>query len=183
MSNTSNFPMTYGKVPARQRCAVVKSTIFKSPKLGDVFIACEQPESVEAVFNKLSRSTAYKDSIAQDVVIFNRSDALVGNESRAEEVESPWEKMDSAPKDGTEVVLIVKKRAGIPHCQVVGHYMPGGHCIQDHPPISEGWYFWNGCGFDYAAKPLLWMPLPKVNENQLRFIAEQEMATHKAGAA
>jgi len=74
--------------------------------------------------------------------------------------ESQRRDMSSAPKDGTEVVLWVKARAGIPHCCLVGHYMRGGHCIEDHPAIDEGWYFWNGCMFDRAAEPIAWMPLP-----------------------
>lgn len=73
-----------------------------------------------------------------------------------------WRSIDSAPKDGTEVLLVVKMRAGIPGCYLVGHWMPGGHCIEDHPPINEGWYFWNGCMFDKASKPTHWMPLPKM---------------------
>jgi hypothetical protein len=73
-----------------------------------------------------------------------------------------WQPMDTAPKNGDEVLLMVKRRAGIEHCQLVGHYMEGGHCIEDHPPIAAGWYFWNGCMFDKAAEPLWWMPLPAV---------------------
>lgn len=68
--------------------------------------------------------------------------------------------MDSAPLDGTEVVLRVKTRAGCRGKYLVGHYMPGGHCIDDHPPIASGWYFWNGREFDYAAEPEGWMSLP-----------------------
>jgi hypothetical protein len=73
----------------------------------------------------------------------------------------PWQPMTTAPKDGTEVLLKVERRAGIPHKLLVGHYMPGGHCIEDHPAIADGWYFWNGSMFDKAAKPLEWMPLPE----------------------
>ncbi len=69
--------------------------------------------------------------------------------------------MDSAPKDGTEVLLRVKLRAGIPGKWLVGHYMAGGHCIDDHPPIDRGWYFWNGCMFDKASEPIAWLPLPE----------------------
>jgi hypothetical protein len=72
----------------------------------------------------------------------------------------PWRPMKTAPKDGTEIILVVEKRAGIPYQKLVGHWMPGGHCIDDHPPIAEGWYFWNGCMFDKASKPLAWMPIP-----------------------
>ena len=71
-----------------------------------------------------------------------------------------WQPMETAPKDGREVVLAVEMRAGIQHGVLVGHYMPGGHCIEDHPEIDPGWYFWNGCMFDKAAKPTSWMPLP-----------------------
>jgi hypothetical protein len=73
---------------------------------------------------------------------------------------SEWKSMESAPKDGTEVLLLVKARAGIRGKCLVGHWMPGGYCIEDHPAIDEGWYFWNGCMFDLASVPLLWMPLP-----------------------
>lgn len=80
-----------------------------------------------------------------------------------------WKPIDTAPKDGTEVLLMVDRRACMSGCSLVGHYMPGGHCIEDHPPIDAGWYFWNGCMFDTVAKPTHWMPLPpapeKDNEN------------------
>lgn len=71
-----------------------------------------------------------------------------------------WQPIATAPKDGREVLLAVKLRAGMRHCCLVGHYMPGGHCIEDHPPIAPGWYFWNGCMFDGASEPTHWMPLP-----------------------
>lgn len=68
--------------------------------------------------------------------------------------------MKTAPRDGSEVLLQVELRAGIPGKFLVGHWMPGGHCIEDHPAIDEGWYFWNGCQFDKAAKPIGRQPLP-----------------------
>lgn len=71
-----------------------------------------------------------------------------------------WQSMDKAPRDGTEIVLRVTNRAGIQGKCLVGHWMPGGHCIEDHPAIDEGWYFWNGCIFDKTSKPLEWTPLP-----------------------
>ena len=76
------------------------------------------------------------------------------------ELVSKWQPIETAPKDGREVLLKVEKRAGIPGKCLVGHYMPGGHCIEDHPPIDPGWYFWNGCMFDEAAKPIEWAELP-----------------------
>jgi hypothetical protein len=71
-----------------------------------------------------------------------------------------WQPIETAPKDGREVILAVETRAGITHGVLVGHYMPGGHCIEDHPPIADGWYFWNGCMFDKAAIPTHWMDMP-----------------------
>lgn len=70
--------------------------------------------------------------------------------------ELPLLPMETAPKTG-EVLLKVERRAGIPNCYLVGHYMPGGYCIEAHPAIDEGWYFWNGCMFDRAAKPVGWV--------------------------
>jgi hypothetical protein len=71
----------------------------------------------------------------------------------------PLRSMDSAPKDGSEVLLQVELRAGLRGKFLVGHYMPGGHCIEDHPPIEEGWYFWNGGMFDKASRPVGWLPI------------------------
>lgn len=71
-----------------------------------------------------------------------------------------WRDIATAPKDGTEVLLVVEHRSGTPNCCLVGHYMPGGYCIEDHPEIDEGWYFWNGRMFDKASKPTHWQPLP-----------------------
>ena len=76
--------------------------------------------------------------------------------------ENNWQPMKTAPRDGTEVLLVVERRAGMPGMCLVGHWMPGGHCIEDHPPIDEGWYFWTGRMFDKASKPIFWMPLPSV---------------------
>jgi hypothetical protein len=71
--------------------------------------------------------------------------------------------IDSAPKDGREVLLLVAGPGPwAPSRYLVGHYMPGGHCIEDHPPIDAGWYYWNGNIFDREAKPTHWSPLPGV---------------------
>jgi hypothetical protein len=82
--------------------------------------------------------------------------------SPAEAGEKPteWRPMESAPKNGTEVLLAVRIRAGVAGKMLVGHFMPGGHCIEDHPAIEAGWYFWNGSMFDKASEPVAWMPLP-----------------------
>lgn len=75
-----------------------------------------------------------------------------------------WTSMDAAPQDGTEVLLRVRRpntAAGLPGgYHVVGHFIAGGHCIEDHPPVKRGWYFWNGRMFDLAAEPIEWHPLP-----------------------
>jgi hypothetical protein len=76
-----------------------------------------------------------------------------------------WQPIETAPKKG-EVLLKVKLRAGVPGKCLVGHWMPGGHCIEDHPPIDAGWYFWNGGMFDRAAEPTHWAPLPVDGEGQ-----------------
>lgn len=72
-----------------------------------------------------------------------------------------WQPMQTVPKDGREVLLKVERRAGAPGRCLVGHYMEGGHCIEDHPPIDEGWYNYNGCFFANESKPIAWMPLPE----------------------
>jgi hypothetical protein len=74
--------------------------------------------------------------------------------------ELQWQPMETAPRNGDEVLLAVEQRAGMPGKMLVGHWMPGGYCIDDHPPINAGWYFWNGQMFDRASKPIAWMPLP-----------------------
>lgn len=66
----------------------------------------------------------------------------------------------SAPRDGREVLLLVKERAGISCRFLVGHWMPGGHCIEDHPPIAAGWYYWTGAIFGLAEVPTHWAQLP-----------------------
>lgn len=75
-------------------------------------------------------------------------------------ISNGWQPIETAPKDGSEVLLRVKLRAGIADGRLVGHYIQGGHCIEDHPPVDRGWYFWNGCMFDQASEPTHWMPLP-----------------------
>ena len=94
-----------------------------------------------------------------------------------------WNSMDSAPKDGTEVLIEVELRAGVRGKCLVGHYMAGGHCIEDHPPIAGGWYFWNGCAFDMAAKPIRWrhiQPAQGIDLGQVHAAVESllEFADH-----
>lgn len=111
----------------------------------------EQAEMLleRAALLKFSKDTAHQ----------HLRDAL---KAGAEALARSWQPIETAPKDGTEVLLLVKRRAGIPGKMLVGHYMRGGHCIEDHPAIDPGWYFWNGRMFDAAAEPLSWMPLPSI---------------------
>lgn len=74
------------------------------------------------------------------------------------QVLNEWQPIASAPKDGTEIILKVKSRAGIPKKFLIGHWASG---CNDYQAIKGGWYFWNGCLFDDAAEPLEWLPLPE----------------------
>lgn len=94
---------------------------------------------------------------------------------------SKFMSMDSAPKDGREVILKVAHRAGIPGRFLVGHYMGGGNCIEDHPPIAAGWYFWNGCMFDKAAEPIGWCPLPDEAAESITVLEAWEAIGHDVG--
>jgi hypothetical protein len=86
--------------------------------------------------------------------------AALPSPAEAGEKATEWRPMESAPKNGTEVLIAVRIRAGVAGKMLVGHFMPGGHCIEDHPAIEAGWYFWNGSMFDEASEPAAWMPLP-----------------------
>ena len=72
-----------------------------------------------------------------------------------------WQPMATAPRDGTEVVLRIEQKGLCGRSALVGHYMPGGYCVGDHPPINEGWYGWTGGMFEEASRPNGWMPLPE----------------------
>lgn len=85
--------------------------------------------------------------------------------TEATAVTEGWRPIATAPLDGTEVLLYTRNRAGIPGA-VVGHFMAGGYCIEDHPAIDRGWYFWTGNMFDIAHPPTHWMPLPAKPEGQ-----------------
>lgn len=116
--------------------------------------------------NRAARADEARPDEATAQAIFEANDAIGSYIDQLLHQAAPgvltagWQPIESAPLDGREVLLAVKLRAGIQGKQLVGHYMPGGHCIEDHPPIASGWYFWNGCSFDKAATPTHWMPLP-----------------------
>jgi len=102
--------------------------------------------------------------LAQDGRRCNYHAALLVVLAGIDEIErlTTWQPMKTAPRDGTEVLLRVAYRAGSPGKCLVGHYMPGGYCVEDQPAIDEGWYFWTGCMFNREAKPIAWMPIPEV---------------------
>jgi NTP pyrophosphatase (non-canonical NTP hydrolase) len=130
--------------------------------------------TLEDVADEMADAIISLDLLAADMGIdlgeavarkFNRTSEKYGLQTRLTEdpdlLGDALNPMDNAPTDGTEVLLLVESRAGIPGKYLVGHYMPGGHCIEDHPAIDEGWYFWNGCMFDMASKPIGWRELPE----------------------
>jgi hypothetical protein len=121
---------------------------------------CTGPDAVSAPFDA---QTLAQIAVVRPDLLPEMNGALTA--SAAPPAQEPptaprWQSMETAPKDGTEVLLRVKLRAGMPGRCLVGHYMEGGHCIEDHPPIDRGWYFWNGSMFDRAAEPVEWMALP-----------------------
>ena len=82
--------------------------------------------------------------------------------------QAQWQPIETAPQDGREVLLLNFPRT------LVGHWMPGGHCIEDHPPIDAGWYFWGGSQFERVAGPSHWMSLPLTPEALKASLAAKE---------
>ena len=113
---------------------------------------------------KVSRWPPYnrKDPRAERYIPYTDYVALEQSRNR-DLARNVLDAIDTAPKDGREVLLLVESRAGVGPRFLVGHYMPGGHCIEDHPPIEAGWYYWNGCMFTGPERPLMWMELPVVD--------------------
>lgn len=76
-----------------------------------------------------------------------------------------WQSIETAPKDGTEVLVRCSNRAGLAGT-VVAHYM--AVAPEDHPPIDCGWYYWNGGMFNTVAKPTHWRPLPPFPDSTIK---------------
>lgn len=62
---------------------------------------------------------------------------------------TPWQPMETAPKDGTKIAgsLIYRWTAYKPQARKIGY--PEGR-----------WQRWNGYGWENAEPPEYWMPLP-----------------------
>lgn len=167
MSRKHRFEMNYGKVDIKSRCSLINGTIIQRPR-SDLLIASSDVEGLSIAFKKLApRYADFNPSLVTKMVLFQSEDVTYGENARSPIPSRMWEKMDTAPKDGREIIILVAKRAGFNKRCLVGHWMAGGHCIEGHPPISAGWYFWNGREFDIASEPLLWMPLPELPNEAL----------------
>ena len=70
--------------------------------------------------------------------------------------ESPWKSCDSPPKNPRDVRLVTHTGQ-----YMEAHYLTGGHCIEDHPPVAAGWYHWTGTYYDRVPNPDKWMDIPK----------------------
>lgn len=156
------FKKMYGTVVNKQGCYAMTGTIITTAKFGNVFISCDRLGTLSALTKRVSRTFNPNEELFENVVVF-KEESVIFDEGKKPLDAVNWQTMDTAPKTGVEINIIVKRRAGMPHRIVVGHYMPGGHCIEDHPHIDEGWYFWNGRMFDRAAEPLLWCHLPNID--------------------
>lgn len=69
---------------------------------------------------------------------------------------SPWKSCDSPPNNPRDVRLVT--HAGQ---YMEAHYLTGGHCIEDHPPVEAGWYHWTGTYYDQVPNPAKWMDIPR----------------------
>ena len=72
-----------------------------------------------------------------------------------------WEPMESAPKNATEILVLVQDKHGNKNILVV-HYASGGG--EDQPRFGPAWFFRTGYGYSELGrdnKLLSWMKLPK----------------------
>jgi len=69
-----------------------------------------------------------------------------------------WQPIETAPKDATEILLLVEKD-GMKH-PIVAHWAHGGG--EDQPPFGPAWFRWTGWDFaEVIHKPTHWAPIPK----------------------
>ena len=73
-----------------------------------------------------------------------------------------WRPMDTAPKDGTEVLLYCPGEAGTGR-PLVGHYTQGGG--EEQPRFGPAWFVWTGFSFrELPGAPSAWAPIPPLAE-------------------
>ena len=69
-----------------------------------------------------------------------------------------WQPIETAPKDATEVLLLVEKD-GVKH-PLVAHWAYGGG--EDQPSFGPAWFEWDGYGYrGIHGKPTHWAPIPE----------------------
>lgn len=73
-----------------------------------------------------------------------------------EKPESPWKSCVNPPKSPRDVRLVTHTGQ-----YMEAHYLAGGHCVEDHPPIAAGWYHWTGTYYEQVSNPAKWMDIPK----------------------
>lgn len=100
-------------------------------------------------------------------VVLRASDALTELQHRSRwRCMSTLPMVNGEPRHG-EFLIRFKQPATYRRAErvrvVVAHWMPGGHCIEDHPPIARGWYYDNGGEvIQFATEtPMDWAPLPE----------------------
>ena len=69
-----------------------------------------------------------------------------------------WKPIYSAPKNATEILLLVEKN-GERHA-LVAHWAEGGG--EDQPRFGPAWFRWTEWGYqEIDSKPTHWAPLPE----------------------
>jgi hypothetical protein len=87
----------------------------------------------------------------------DREDIDLLDAASVERRRTDWRPIETAPKDGTEI-LVFGTRANIPHRMFVAHFTEGGG--EEQPHYGPAWFYWNGHRFDEAPSLTHWMPLP-----------------------
>ena len=76
---------------------------------------------------------------------------------------SPWQPIETAPKDATEIVARVQLRNTMLPQTLVIHWADGGG--DDQPRFGPGWFYWCGSGYcEVNGKVLGWHLPPRQQE-------------------
>lgn len=67
-----------------------------------------------------------------------------------------WQTMDTAPKDGTEIIVFAG-RAGTKGA-LIAHWAQ--NLSGEEQPAYRGWFYWTGHDFTEVCDPVAWMPTP-----------------------